>query len=106
MGMQISCGIHPEVSAQGALQGAAAPLGSRIPVAYGAEGMPRGGRAFDAGSCAYAAECAAEVCGVAGGGLHQGQERDTPGANVWRTATQLRGAALLGEGILRFDGGP
>ena len=32
---------------------------------------------------AHAAERAAEVCGVAGGGLHRGQECDSSGADVW-----------------------
>ena len=41
---------------------------------------------------------------VAGGGIYQGQERDTFGAKLRRAQPQLRGAALLGPGILRLNG--
>ena len=47
----------------------------------------------------------AEVRGVAGGRVHQGQERDSPGAGVRRAEAQLRGPAFLGARILRLDGG-
>jgi len=93
------------MSAQGALQGTEAAFGRGIPIAYGAKGMPSGGGASDAGSCAHAVERATEVCGVAGGRLHQGQERDSSGTDLWWATTQLRGAALLGEGLLRLNGG-
>ena len=47
----------------------------------------------------------AEVRGVAGGGVHQGQERDPSGAGVRGAEAQLRRAALLGARVLRLDGG-
>ena len=40
----------------------------------------------------------AEVRGVAGSGLHQGQDRDSAGSGIRRAQTELRGAALLGTG--------
>ena len=47
----------------------------------------------------------AEALGIAGGGVHQGQERHPSGQSVRRTEAQLRWAALLGAGVLRLDGG-
>jgi REP element-mobilizing transposase RayT len=38
-------------------------------------------------------------------GLHQGQERDSSGSDERRATTQLCRAALLGEGLLRLNGG-
>ena len=42
--------------------------------------------------------------GVASGGIHQGQERDPSGTDVRGAEAQLRGAALLGERLLRLNG--
>ena len=39
-------------------------------------------------SCAHDDLDTAEVCGVAGGGVHQGQERDPPGAGVRRDGSK------------------
>ena len=47
----------------------------------------------------------AEVCGVAGGGVHQGQERDPPCSRVWGAQAQLRWAALLGPGLFCLHSG-
>ena len=47
-----------------------------------AEGEPDRGRAFDDGSCAHVDRDTAEVCGVASGRVHQGEERDPFGAGV------------------------
>ncbi len=46
----------------------------------------------------------AEVCGVAGGRVYQGQERDSSCAGVWRAEAKLRGAAFLGSRLFRFHG--
>ena len=82
MGMQIPCGVHPEVSAQSSLQGVAGASGRSVPVAYGAQGMPCRVGSLDDGPCPYAAERAAEACGLAGGRIHQGEKRDPSGEDV------------------------
>lgn len=41
-----------------------------------------------------------------GGGLHQGQERDSLDANACKAETELRRTEFPGQGPLRFDGGP
>src|SRR6516164_8612214 len=47
----------------------------------------------------------AEVCGVAGGRVHQGQERDPSRPCLRGEEAQLRWAALLGQRVLRQHGG-
>ena len=44
-----------------------------------------------------------EVCGVAGGRVHQGKERDPSGPSVRGAQAQLRRAELLGARVLRLD---
>lgn len=82
----------------------AVPWGGVSPLG-GAEGKSGGGRSLDAGSCAHDAADTAEVCSVAGGGLHQRQERDPFGSGVWRAQAELRGAEFLGARLLRLEGG-
>ncbi len=55
-------------------------------------------RASDARSCAHVICDPAEVCGVAGGGVHQGQERDHLARVYGRAGAELRRAAFLGRG--------
>ena len=52
----------------------------------------------------HAAFDPAQIRGVAGGGFHQGQERDPHGPRLWRAQTQFRGTAFLGPGIFRQHG--
>ena len=52
---------------------------------------------------AHAVVVPAEMSGVAGGGLHQGEERDLPVAHVRRTEEEFRRPALLGARILCLD---
>lgn len=52
----------------------------------------------------YVVEDSAEVCGVAGGGLYQGQERHPPGAGVWGAKAELCRSELLRARLLRHDG--
>ncbi len=46
-----------------------------------------------------------EICGVASDRVHQGQERDPSGTRVRGEEAEFRGAALLGERILRLNSG-
>ena len=104
MGMQIACGVHPEVPAEGVVSGHPAGVGDGIPPFGGAVGMQSGRGAFDARSCAQAVERAAEVFGVERDGVHQREERDSDRAGVCRTAKELRRPAFLGTGLLGING--
>ena len=64
-----------------------------------------GGRALDAGSCAHVVIDPAEVFGIRGGGVYQGEERDSDRPAVYGSGEELCRAEFLGEGILRIDGG-
>jgi len=105
MGMQISCGVHPEIPAQGALRVAAQAPGEFVSGVGAAQGMRDWGGALDGRSCAHAGLDSAEIFGIAGHGVYQRQECDPHRADLRRQAPQLRGAALLGEGVLGLDGG-
>jgi hypothetical protein len=48
----------------------------------------------------------AEIRGVAGGRLHQGQERHPRGQSAWREKAELRRPAPVGARILRVNGRP
>ena len=67
------------MSAQDAVSRAAPASGRGVPQARAAEGIEGRGRAPDARSRAHAAIDPAEIRSVAGGGFHQGQERDPHG---------------------------
>ena len=54
----------------------------------------------------HAAVDSAEIRGVTGRWVHQGQERDPLGPGLWRAQTQLRGPAFLGPWVLRQHGRP
>ena len=45
-----------------------------------------------------------QVRRFAGGWVHQGQERDPPGADVWRTPAEFRRPEFLGARVFRVDG--
>ena len=55
------------------------------------------------GSCPYGGVDSSEILGRAGDRVYQGEECDSRRSRVWRSAPQLRGAALLGAGLLRLD---
>src|ERR1700733_15261704 len=104
MGMQISCGVYPEVPPEGPVYAVATGLGSGVSGFGRAEGMQSGGGAPDARSRAYVVVGAAKVFGGERDGVHQGEKRDPPGASVCRAAQELRGAAFLGARVLGIDG--
>ena len=47
----------------------------------------------------------AKVFGVRGGGVYQGEERDSDRPTVYGSGEEFCRAEFLGEGILRVDGG-
>ena len=105
MGMQIPCGVHPEIPTQGALRFFAQTPGHIVSGVGTAEGMRDWGRAPHGRSCAYAAFDSAEVLGIASNGVYEGQERHPDCADLRREAKELCGAALLGTRLLGIDGG-
>src|SRR5580693_476393 len=106
MDLQISCGLHSEMWAQGAVSGTAPTSGRGVPKARPTEGIEGRGRASDGRPCPHAAVDSAEIRGVAGRRVYQGQERDPLGAGLRGAQAQLRGPALLGPWILREHGRP
>ena len=68
-----------------------------------AKGEPDRGGTLDARPRAHDDRDPAEIRGVAGGRIHQGQERNPYGAGLCGTSAQFRGAAFLGAGIFRLD---
>ena len=72
MGMQISCGVHSEVSQEKHLWVGQEGTGSDYPGISTAEGEQSGGGASDGGSCSYAVVDTTEVLGIGGGGVYQG----------------------------------
>ena len=103
--MQVPCGIYPEVSAQGDVRvdtpRAWADHGGVGPI----ERERGGGGASEGGSRAHDVVDTAEVFGLRGGGLHQGEERDSDRPKIFGSEEELCRVELLGEGILRVDGG-
>ena len=79
-------------------------LGGYLPQAGPAKGEPSRGGAFDAGSRAHDAVGTAEVSSIAGGGVHQGQERDPFGPGLWGAQAQLCRSAFLGQGVFLVYG--
>ena len=104
--MQIPCGVHPEVSAEGAIWEVATALGEGVSGVGAAEGMRNWGGALDGGSCAHAAVDSPEVLRVAGAEVSEGQECHPPRVALRREASERGGTALLGTGLLGVDGGP
>ena len=63
------------------------------------------GRASAGGPCPHAGVDSREVLGGAGGRLSQGEARDPHRPRIFGSVPELRGAALLGAGVLRLDRG-
>lgn len=99
MGVQIPCGIHSEISKEGAVRAIADPFGGGVAPTGAAQGEPNRRRAPDAGPRAHVDLDPTEICGISGGGVHQGEECDPPCANVWGTQAKLRWVKLLGARI-------
>src|SRR5713101_10071690 len=106
MGMQISRGLYPQRAAQSALRAPARRLGRSMPRVGPPEGEQSGGGASAPGSRPHVALDSAEVRGVAGGGVSQGEECDLHCAHIWREGAQLCRRAVLGAGVFCLDRGP
>ena len=104
MGMQVSCGVYHEVSAQGDVRVDTQRAWADYEGVGPTQGERGGGGASEGRSCAYDAEHTAEVFGIWGGGVHQGEERDIDRPKVHGSEEEFCGIELLGEGLLRVDG--
>jgi len=105
MGMQVSCGVHPEVSAQGDVRVDTQRAWGDYEGVGPTQGKRGGGGASDGRPCAHDVVDPAEVFGIGGGGVHQGEEYDSDRAKIYGSEKELCRVELLGEGILRVDGG-
>ena len=76
---------------------AASPRGS-VQETGRAKGEPDRGGTLDARPRAHDDRDPSEIRGVAGGGIHQGQERHPHGARLRRTSAQFCGAAFWARG--------
>ena len=88
--------LHPEASQKDAVRGAAAAPWRGVPPVGAAEGESDRGRALDGRSRAHDDVDSAEVCGVAGGGVHQGQECDPSGAGVRESGSATSSGSISG----------
>src|ERR1017187_8610406 len=105
MGVQVPCCFYSEMPQKGALWKTAAAFGRGIPKIGRTEGMSRRRGPSSRRPCTHHDLDSAQVCGVVRGGIHQGQERDPSGSNLWRTKAKLRRAKLLGARIFRINSG-
>src|SRR5512135_1209241 len=80
-------------------------VGTDHPGISAAEGGRGGGGALDGGSRAHVVVDTAEVFSVRGGGVYQGKECDRHSPEVYGPGEEFHWAKLLGEGVLRIDGG-
>ena len=98
MGMQISRGIHPEVSQAKYLW--VGETGTRADHSgfSSAERERSGGGAPDGRPCSHAVVDTPEVLGLRGGGVYQGQECHCDRTKVHGSGEELCGTELLGEG--------
>jgi hypothetical protein len=82
MGMQISCGVHPEVSEEGVVSAIEAGTGNGVSRTGATTGERNYRGAPDAGSCAHVDLDSAEAFGVIADGVHERQECDSHRAGV------------------------
>ena len=97
--------FHPQVPQKDVIRGVAAALGRSVPQAGCAEGESNRRRAPAARSRAHDDRDTAEVRGVPGDWVYQGEERDSLGSGVWGEEEKLCGPAFLGARVLRVHGG-
>ena len=103
--MQISRSVHSEISQEGDLGRTSQRTGSDSSGFGTAERGRGGGGTPDERPCAHAVVDTTEVLSVRGGGVYQREECHSDSAKIYGTGEELCGTALLGEGVLRVDGG-
>src|SRR5215468_4315593 len=105
MGMQISCGVHLEVSQEKHLWVGEKKVRADHPGFSSAERERSGGGAPDGRPCSHAVVDTTEVLGLGGGGVYQGQECHCDRRKVHGSGEELCGTELLGEGLLGVNSG-
>lgn len=103
--MQVPHCVHTEIQEEEAVWTDKARAGTGAEAAGGAEGMQGAGGTHDGGPHPHADVDTAEAQRVAGGWVHQGEERDMDSALVRREAEIFQRAAYVGAGIFRVHGG-
>ena len=101
MGMQIPCGVHPEIQEEGNIQQSRKCTGRTAPRVRRAEGERDSRGACHEGPRPHADMHSTKVQCLAGRGVCQVEERNLDCAELFREAAELRWAALLGVRILR-----
>lgn len=102
VGVQVPRCIYTEVPPEGVVRQSSEAFGRGVPEACRAEGVQDRRRASAGGPCSHDDLDTTEICSVAGCGIHEGQERDSPCASIRRKEAELRRAKLLGARILCF----
>jgi hypothetical protein len=98
MGVKIPCGLYPEVPPPGVVRAVAPPPRGGVSRPRAGQGEPHPRGASDARSCAHVDLDPAQVRGVTGDRVPQGQQRNRFGPSVRWAQAQFRGPALLGTG--------
>ena len=98
MGMQVSCGVHPEVSTQGDVWVDTQRTWADHAGVSITERERGGGGASDGRSCSHDVVDPAEVFGIRGGGVHQGEECDSDCTKIYGSDEELCWVEFLGEG--------
>lgn len=104
MAIQIPRHLHSEIPEAGTLRASSARIGQCLPAAYGAAGNPNRRGSSDGRPCSYVDFDTAQVFGVAGHGIPQGQEWNPHRTGLrWATAefcrSTLMGSRVLGLGF-------
>src|SRR5687767_13037578 len=102
--MQISCGVHTEVSEEDVVWADTTGVGRSISGTGEAEGRAGDRRAFNDRSCAYADVDPAEIFSGAGDGFCERQECHSYCPGVCWPTKEFSGPKLLGAGLLGVDG--
>lgn len=105
MAVQIPHRIHPKISASNSLRTHTGKIGKDISRFGSAQRVLDRGRAYHAGPCAHAIECATEVRGVERGMLHQRKERAPYRSAFYEAGEELRRAGVLGTRVFCRYGG-
>lgn len=98
MGMQVSCGVHSEVSAQGDVRVDTQRAWVDDEGVGPTQGERGGGGASDGRPRAHDVVDPAEVFGIRGGGVYQREERDSDRSKIYGSEEELCWVELLGEG--------
>lgn len=102
---QVSCGVHPKVSAQGDVWWIRQEIGPIMRAISPTERERRRRGASHGRSCAHDVVDSAVVFGIGGDGVHQGEDCDSDRSMVYGSDEELCWVEFLSQGLLRVDGG-